>query len=234
MTRKWKTRLWTLSLAAAWLWSAGSAQAAVGTPSHLNINVTVTQSLSVAVDDAASSTYTVTWNTQDVNKKLVSPSTATVTNDSGAQTERWQLSTNANSINTAGNTDTWTLATTTSTLPGTEAFTLQAVFGSSNTVAGGCPLDTSTDWEQEYAQPITSVVQTYGALSNGEELFVADSGDTVLNNEGTPAPDDTTPQLGEMLAGSKRALCWRAIMPASTVISDTQNIQIIVTALAPQ
>ena len=38
---------------------------------------------------------------------------------------------------------------------------------------------------------------------------------------------------GRMFAGDKRALCYRIVSPASTSSSDSQNIQIIVTAQNP-
>jgi len=220
------TKLTRLSLLAAltgWL-GAGSAQAA--NPAYLNIDVAIMANLSVAVNGAQSSTETVTWNTVTPNALLVSASSATVTNDSGGQTEKWALSTNGNSINTLGNPDVWTLDTTTDTLPGADAVAVQAVFGSSNTASAGCPVSGSTDWDQAFAPPLTTSPVTYT-----NAVFA----DASLNNAGgTPDPDVTGGGAnGRMSAGSFRALCWRVITPSSTATADTQNVQVIVTAQNP-
>ena len=85
-------------LALGWL-GVGSAQAA--NPAYLNIDVAVVANLSVAVNGVTSSTDTsASWNTATPNQALASASSATVTNNSGAQTEKWALSTNAKSIDT--------------------------------------------------------------------------------------------------------------------------------------
>ena len=207
----------TLGLLAA----AAAAQAVTTNPAYLNINVTITQNLSVLVSETASSTQTIAWNTANVNDRLVSPSSATVRNDSGAQTERWQLSTNLNSIPASG-TDQWALSTDSSAV-GAEQFSLQAVFGSSNTAAGGCPAFNSGDWDQASATEITNSLVTYTS-----SVF-ADA--SLTNGGGTPNPD--VAGSGRMVANSKRALCWRVITPASTVATATQNIQLIVTAITP-
>jgi hypothetical protein len=211
-----KTRL-ALGLALAGL-TAGAAEAA--TTARLNINVSITQNLSVAVNDAVTSTQTVNWNTSTPNDRLVSPSTSTVLNDSGAQTERWQLSTQ-NSISASG-VDNWAIAAS-STAVGANEFALQAVFGSSNTAAGGCPAFNSSEWDSATADLVTGAPQTYDSTR-----FVAAS----LNaGGGTPNPDVAA--SGRMFAGSFRALCWRVVTPASTNATDTQNIQLYVTAIAP-
>ena len=212
-------KLWGLALGLLGL--TLSAQAVTTNPARLNINVSITQNLSVLVDEFASSTQTVPWNTANANERLVSPSSATVRNDSGAQTERWQLSTNANSIPGTG-TDVWAVSSDSSAV-GAEQFALQAVFGSSNTLPGGCPVFNSTDWDLAAAAEVTNGLQTYTSA-----LF-ADPNLTEAG--GTPNPD--VAGNGRMTAGSKRALCWRVIAPASTVASGVQNIQLIVTALAP-
>ena len=211
------TKVWGLALG---LLATVATQAAAANPARLNINVTITQNLSVAVNEAASSTHTIAWNTANVNERLVSPSSATVRNDSGAQTERWQLSTNLNSIPASG-TDVWAVSADSSAV-GAEQFALQAVFGSSNTLAGGCPVFNSTDWDEAYATEVTNSLVTYT-----NTVF---AGANLTNGGGTPNPDTGA---GRMIANSKRALCWRVITPASTVASATQNIQLTVTAIAP-
>jgi len=51
---------------------------------------------------------------------------------------------------------------------------------------------------------------------------------TSLNNGGgTPQPDVAD---GTMQASHQRALCWRVIMPDSTATTETQNVQVVVTA----
>ena len=215
MTKAWGLALGLLAIAAS------SAQAVTTNPARLNIEVTITQNLSVLVNEFASSTQTVPWNAANPNDRLVSPSSATVRNDSGAQTERWQLSTNLNSIPASG-TDVWTVSTDSSSV-GAEQFALQAVFGSSNTAAGGCPAFNSGDWDEAASEEVTNVPATYTSTR------FADA--SLTNLGGTPNPD--VAGSGRMFAGSKRALCWRVITPASTVASATQNVQLTVTAIAP-
>ena len=220
--RKWA---WGAGLAALCWLAAGRAQAA--NPAYLNIDVAITANFSVSVNAVASSTDTGTnWNTGTANAKLVDASTATVLNDSGGQTEKWALSTNANSIDTGGaSPGSWALQTSTNVLPGADQFALQAVFGSSNTATGACPLAAAADWDQSYASPLTAAPVTYTST-----VFA----DTTLNNNGTQNPDVIAGGAnGRMFAGSKRALCWRIITPTSTSTSDTQNIQVVVTAQAP-
>ena len=222
MTKK----TWTAALLVAALGWLGAGEAGATNPAYLNIDVAITANLSVAVNGTGSSTQTVTWNTITPNDLLVSAASATVTNDSGGQTEKWALSTNANSINTLGNPDVWTLDTTTGTLPGSDEVAVQAVFGSSNTAAAGCPIDTATDWDQAFAPPLTTSPVTYTS-----SVFA----DASLNNGGgTPNPDVTAGGAnGRMFAGSFRALCWRVITPSSTATADTQNVQVIITAQNP-
>ena len=213
------TRVWGLTMGL--LAMTAAAHAVTTNPARLNINVTITQNLSVLVNEVASSTQTVPWNTANVNDRLVSPSSATVRNDSGAQTERWQLSTNVNSIPAAG-TDAWAVSSDSSAV-GAEQFALQAVFGSSNTASNACPAFNSGDWDQASATEVTNSLVTYTS-----SVFA----DASLNNGGgTPNPD--VAGSGRMVANSKRALCWRVITPASTVATSDQTIQVIVTAIAP-
>ena len=226
---------WGLTALAGLLTAAGQAQAVgVGPVSRLNIDVTISQNLSVAVNDVITSTVSTTWDASIANDKLVPTglSTSTVRNDSGAQTEKWALATNLTSLNTQGGAQTWALDTTTTSLPGADEFAVQAVFGSSNTVAGGCPSATSNDWDQAYAKALTNSNQTYGDSAAGN--FAASSGDAPLTNLGTAAPDSTDGSFVTRLkANSKRALCWRIIAPNSTSTSQQQNVQIIVTAWDP-
>jgi hypothetical protein len=138
-----------------------AAKAAVGTPSRLNIDVAVTASLSVSVNGVQSSTYSgVNWNTNNANQELVAASSTTVVNDSNV-IEKWNLSTNAQSINTLGNPTQWTLVTSTApALPSSDQFALQAVFGSSNTASGACPGVGAASWNNgPVAPPITTALQ---------------------------------------------------------------------------
>ena len=113
-----------------------------------------------------------------------------------------------------------------STSVGADSFSLQAVFGSSNTAAAGCPVAASADWNQSFAPLLTAAPVTYTST------VFADS--SLTNNGGTPNPDVTAGAAnGRMFAGDKRALCWRIITPSSTATTDTQNIQVVVTAQNP-
>ena len=224
----WKKTAVVLGLAlAGWLGASRAEAVGVGTPSYLNIDVTINANLSVSVNDANSSTSTaISWNVALGSTAFTNAaSSVTVTNDSGAQTERWQLSTNANSIdNTGGGVQNWTVATS-SRNPGADQFSVQAVFGSSNTIAGGCPAAGTATWDSTPVAPLlTSTPVTYTATT-----FAAPA----LNNDGTPNPDSASPNPGEMFAASKRALCWQVVTPDSTSTTHAQNIQIIVTAQAP-
>ena len=211
-----KTRkTWWLGAAALTLLGiAGKAQAATN-PAVLNIDVTVSAALSVQVNTAASSTQTVTWSAGQTS--VVSPSSATVTNNSGILSEKWKLSTNATSID-LGTNGTWAVQAST-TAVGIDQFALQAVFGSSNTLAGGCPIATSGDWNAASAAPITAAPTTYTSAALADASLAAGGG--------TPNPDDGANHL---LGGSSRALCWRIVTPSGTANPDTQNVQIIVTA----
>jgi hypothetical protein len=213
-TMRWIGALLLLALAAG---------ARAANPARLNINVSITQNLSVSVNAADTSTNTVPWSTANPNERLVPVglTTSTVLNDSGAQTERWQLSTNAQTIPASGS-EFWTLSVDSSAVAA-EQFALQAVFGSSNTAA--CPIAAAADWDQDTATEITTTPEFYTSTRFTDAAL--DGG----VNGGTPEPD--VPASGRMHAGSFRALCWRVIAPASTAASATQNIQLIVTAFAP-
>ena len=207
---------------AALLW-AGQALAA--NPAYLNIDVTVTANLSVSVNGSGSSTHTVTWNTGTPNAALVSAASTTVRNDSGGQTEKWALSTNASSLDTTGGAETWALGASSSSV-GADTFAVQAVFGSSNTIAAGCPAAGAATWDLLATAPVlTNTPATYT-----DTLFAA----SALNNNGTHQPDATAGAAnGRMQANSQRALCWRVITPATTSTVHQQNIQLVVTAQNP-
>ena len=186
-------------------------------PAQVNISVTITSALSVSVDGVATSTRPHTWTGTPNQAFDNAASSITVLNDTGILTEKWALSTNANSIPASGTG--WTLGTSTSAV-GADEFGLQAVFGSSNTAVGGCASVTATTWnDATIAPPLTA-----GAVTYTSTVF----GSTQLTNlGGSPTPDVGT---GEMYAGNKRALCYRAIMPASTSKTAVQNVQVVVTA----
>ena len=206
-------------LAAAGL--AGRAEAA--TSAALNIDVTISGSKSVAVNSVASSsdTTSVSWTTP--NQAIPSPSTVTVTNNSGVLSEGWELSTNASALAPSGTP--WTLAGSTTSV-GAEQFAVQAVFGSSSTTSGQCASNAS--WTKGTIAPILQTTpQQYvasglyadsGLATGGASTYQPDNGNNMY-------PYSATTGVG------RRALCWRLILPLSTAQSATQNIQVIVTAL---
>ena len=213
--KKWMFGM-SLIVGAMWI---GQGKAKAANPAVLNIDVTVTASLSVNVNGYASSTVTAGgWS--PTNTKLVSASSATVTNDSTGLTEKWALSTDTTSID-QGSAGVWTLLTSTLSAPGNDQFALQAVFGSTNTTAGGCPIATSPDWNVAASTPISVNPQTYT-----NSVFA----DSSLSIGGASADPDNSPNPGDMFASSYRALCWRIDGPAGVTQTDEQNIQIIVTA----
>ena len=224
MNAKTKTGRWTwlvMGLAAA----LGATQAQAATSAALNIDVQVTANLSVNVNGYASSTDTlVSWNTASPNAKLVAASSSTVTNDSGAQTEKWALSTNATSID-QGSQGAWSLSSSSSSV-GADSFALQAVFGSSNTAAGGCPNGASSDWDSGFAPPLTASPATYTHLAFADSSLSSAGG--LFNPDTASGGGD-----GRMQAADKRALCWRIVTPASSSSVDTQNVQVVVTAQNP-
>ena len=222
MNAKMKMKLGAALLALAALAGLTGKASAANAQSYLNIDVTFNTALSVAVDAVNSSTYTTPWSGAS-NQQLVSATTATVTNDSGGITERWKLFTNQNSLTTSGST--WSMAASTSAV-GADQFAVQAVFGSSNTAAGGCASATNPGtWNVTANAPLLTTTfatalqyTTAGALASTE---------LVSNGQSTP---DVGTNGGSMFANDKRALCWRVIAPASTVATATQNVQVIVAA----
>ena len=202
------------------------ARATATAAASLNIEVAVIANLSVKIDGVASSTgASAAWSAAG-QAFLASSATAAVTNDSGAQTERWGLSTLAASID-QGTAGSWSLSTDTTTV-GPDQFAAQAVFGSAATPAGGCPSAGSPDWNAAFAPALTA-----GAPAVYTSARFAD---TNLNagGAGSQNPDTASgPHDGRMLAGSRRALCWRVRTPSSTSTGDTQTIMVIVSALLP-
>jgi hypothetical protein len=188
----------------------------------LVIEVTVTGSLSVNINAANSSTQTVVF-TGTPNELLVSPSTVAVQNNSGILSEHWKVNSFPSSDATTPGLNPWALATTTSAVPA-DSFAIQAVFGSSNTAAGGCPAAGSTDWNQPYAAPLGNGVGAAITYTNGATNLA----DTALTTGGSPLPD--VPATGVMFAAGQRALCWRVVSPASVTTADDQTLSIMVTA----
>ena len=187
----------------------GRAQAAgVGSPSYLNIDVSITNNLSVSVSAGHSSTMTVTWTGTPT---ILAGSTATVTNDSGYISERWELSSTANSWDSVTGNAGWTIASTV----GTDQVKVQAVFGASG-MANSCAAAAS--WANTAIVPaLTSATQTpYTAT------ILADTG------LGTVTPDNAV--TNRMNSSSSRGLCWRLSMPTSTSVTGTQVVPVIVTA----
>ena len=228
MNAKTWRKTWTavVALAAAALLGGKAQAAGVGNPSYLDINVVISASLSVAINNNNSSTQTVTWSA--ASPIMASPSSATVKNDSGGYTERWALSTNAASSNTATSTaGAWSLVSSSVSIPA-DSYSLQAVFGSSNTTGAGCPTGSDVGWNASTAALLTSSLQTYGS-GGSTDLFVG----TSLNNNGSASFDTATPNPGDMYANSVRALCWRIVGPNTTTTLNGQTIQVIVTAQNP-
>jgi hypothetical protein len=221
-------RRWTTSFAVlAGLLLGAAGRAAASSSATVNIEVTINAPLSVSINSLASSTDTVTWNVASGERRL-SGSSVTVTNDTGGLTEKWALSTNGNSIDTGlggGAPGSWTLSTSSNSV-GVNEFAVQAVFGSSNTAAGGCPAIGAADWDQTYAPALTTSPETYTSTIFADPNLQAGGG--------THNPDNTNGAAdGQMFNGSSRALCWRLMMPSQTSVSTTQNIQITVTAQLP-
>ena len=232
-----KTKAWWLG-AALLLGALGLAGKASALPpetsAYLNIEITISATLSVTVDNVASSSYTTNW-TGTPNQALASVSTATVTNNSTALSEGWALSTWATSLDISGGgtQETWANASSTASV-GTNAFGVQAVFGSSATASGGCPgasTTTYTEWNSgTIAPPLTTSAALYTAATFADGANASMNKDqSGVSNAVNAEPDDTVKDL--LFATSKRALCWRAVMPKSTYTTHTQEIQIVVTAV---
>jgi hypothetical protein len=199
--------------------TATALTATAANPARVNISVTITAAKSVSVDGVASSTRAHTWNGTPNQMFDNTASSITVLNDSGILSETWGLSTLANSINTAGNAPTWSRVGSTATVAADE-FAVQAVFGSSNTLAGGCASVTATTWNNATIAPAL----TASAVTYTNTVFASSE---LTNAGGSQAPDLAG---GTMYAGNKRALCYRAVMPNSSATTDGQNVQVVVTA----
>ena len=206
---------------AALLSLSGTAWAVAGATSYLNIDVTFVQTLSVAVNTVNSSTYTAAWN-GSANQQYFSGSSTTVTNDSGVFTEKWKLFTNPTSFSVGA--ATWTLSGSTITV-GADMFMIQAVFGSSQTSAGGCLAATATGTYNSLT--VAPILPT--TIAGGLQYTSSQLSSSELVNNGTSQPDSGL-NGGSMFGGSQRALCWRMIMPASTVATQTQIVQVGVAA----
>lgn len=204
-----KTMLAAALLAAVTL-TAAKARAAVGNPGALQIDVTITNNLSVSVDNVRSSTQAVTWSGATT---LTATSTSTVKNDSGYISERWELTTTANSWDSTSGAAGWSIATT----AGADQVKLQAVFGASGQANNAC---SGATWgDSNVAPALTSATQTpYTATVLA---------DTALGGV-TAKPDNTS--TNRMNAGSARALCWNLTMPTSTSLTGTQVVPVVVTA----
>ena len=221
-----RLKRWLAGIAAgAMLGIAPCAHAVATSSATLNIDVTIVANLSVKVNTVASSTETSPNWTTSAQAFFASVTTATVTNDSGAQTEKWALSTLANSID-QGVAGSWSLAASLGTV-GADSFGVQAVFGSATTPVGGCPAAGAADWGSAFAPILTASPVTYTSTTFA---------DTNLNNGGanTFKPDVFAGAAdGRMLAGNKRALCWKVTTPTTTSTLDKQAIMVIVSALNP-
>jgi len=211
-------------LIAALTWVGTQASAAVGNPSYLNIDVTVSAQLSVSVNGVNNSTYTgVNWNTANANQELVAASSTTVVNDSNV-VEKWQLTAANRSSNIPGNAESWALVTSTHpTAPSTDQYAVQAVFGSSRTVAGGCPGVAAATWQNGTIAPLLNT-------ASPKQYTSTQLADPTLNAEGAPYQPSVL-SSGNMFAGHQRTLCWRIVAPAATTTTDAQNVQLVVTAI---
>ncbi len=193
----------------------------------LNIDVTISGSISVQVDGAASSSYTAAgWSPN--NRVLVSSARATVINNSGGLSEQWWLATDSTSINTAGNPQTWSLVASTNIADVNDsAFALQAVFITSASFS--CLTKTSERWsDPSVSPPLTPVPAQYTATRFANPVYDPAYGgmsqpDSVSNN--------TVWAYNSAIGYGRRILCWRILGPSSTTTPDTQNVQIIVTAV---
>jgi hypothetical protein len=206
--------------------TATEAGAVATSSATLNIEVTVVSNLSVKVNSVASSTdATASWNAGSANQFLAAVATATVTNDSGAQTEKWGLSTLARSID-QGTAGSWALQTNINAV-GADEFAVQAVFGSGTTPKDTCPGAAADDWVNAFAPALTASPVTYTSTVFADTTLANGGGNTFKPDVFSGGND------GRMLAGSSRALCWRVRMPATTSTTDAQTIMVVISALNP-
>ena len=204
-------------------WLLGGSKAYANT-ADLDLDVTITQNLSVAVTGSGVYASTVAAGTFIAGSSTVSFSTVAVVNDSGGSTERWELSA-ANAIPTGGESIVWDNAQSTTSI-GADEFGLQAVFGSSATAVGHCPIASSSTWNASYAAAIQTTPNDYT-----NTLY---ANPNMVDGNGAYLPDGSTPDQGEMFAGDQRALCYKILYPPSTTAGNgVELIQLAVTAQVP-
>ena len=224
---KWTALVVALAMVGLCAGRTEAVAAVYGPLAALNIDVTISASVAVQVDNAASSTYTAAGWSQ-TNRVLASASTATVTNVSGGLSEQWWLATDATSINTAGNSQTWSLVVSTNIADVTgQQFALQAVFVSS--AATQCPAIGDSTWSSATTAPALSVTPAqYTTARFADSQYNATVG-------GISAPEtasnNTVWAYNSATGNGRRGLCWRFLGPTSAITPDTQNVQIIVTAV---
>ena len=209
---KTREKMKWLGAAVAMLGLAGVRAQAANPSAYLNIDVTITNNVSVSVFGIQSATQTVTWSGAAT---LTAAATATVTNDSGYLSERWELTTTANSWDSGTGAAGWVIGAT----PANDQIMLQALIGASGIAAGSCTGTTYFN-SSAFSPALTSATQT--------QYTQAILADTTLGAGGTPANPDTAGN--RVLAGRTRALCWKMTMPYSTSLTGTQVVPIIVTA----
>lgn len=204
----------------------------------LDIEVIVQSNLAVSINGQTESTTTITWGgIANASFTAVNQASATVKNESGTQDERWEFYASANSID-QGSAGNWANSGSTTSV-GSDQFALQAVLGSSNTAASGCPTNGAADWGGAYAPALNGTHVLYDGTSSH---LLADT--NLSTNGGSSAESDYNDtgssiyqaggyQDGDMLAGDQRALCWRMIMPSSVSNTDAQTVQLSVTAVNP-
>jgi hypothetical protein len=185
----------------------------VGNPSYLYIDVTITNNLSVSVSNANKSTQTITWNGETA---LFATSTATVTNDSGFISEKWELTTTPTSWDSASGSAGWTIGAT----PSVDQVMLQAVFGASGIANASCTGATL------FGNMTVAPALTFGTQTQFTQTVLADS---IVGAGGLGVRPENA-GTSKLNAGSFRALCWKMSMPTSTSLTGTQVVPIVVTA----
>jgi hypothetical protein len=202
-----------MALALLGLTAASARAAGVGNPSYLLIDVTITNNLSVSVSGFNKSTQTITWNGEAT---LAATSTATVTNDAGYVSERWELTTTPTSWDSVSGATGWVIGAT----QAADQVKLQAVFGASGIANSACTGATLFG-DSTVAPALLNGVQTQYT-----QTVLADS---IVGAGGVVARPDNA-GTNRMLAGRERALCWQMTMPTSTSFVGTQVVPIVVTA----
>lgn len=229
-------KLWAAAALAVALTGLGGGRAGAvpTTNARLTIDVSVNANLSVKLDGVDTSTRTdavTPGGTPAVN----SGSTITVTSDATGVNEFWKLS-SANAPKKLDGSAGWTLATSTSGAggPSTDQFALQALFVSSNTVAGGCPAGGASDWDQARSVPLSATPQTYTKQTgNGGAGRFAHPTD-VGGATGDPDINAAGANDGRMRVAGKRGLCYRIIPPSDVTFTDNVLVYLTVTASLTQ